>query len=108
VWAYAAVPATNYELKYGFRSHNLNPAASSTPFPKFQNRKILKWSGLVDIAPALECVDVQDSSANVHGIWAKRLAGLLGRHPELRMGGIKYQVQRLKKLVDAPCFSSAF
>jgi hypothetical protein len=40
---------------------------------------------LVDIAPALECVDVQDSSANVHGIWAKRLAGLLGRHPELRM-----------------------
>jgi hypothetical protein len=23
-------------------------------------------------------------------------------------GGIKYQVQRLKKLVDAPCFSSAF
>jgi hypothetical protein len=26
----------------------------------------------------------------------------------LRNGGIKYQVQRLKKLVDAPCFSSAF
>jgi tripartite-type tricarboxylate transporter receptor subunit TctC len=24
------------------------------------------------------------------------------------LGGIKYQVQRLKKLVDAPCFSSAF
>jgi hypothetical protein len=30
------------------------------------------------------------------------------RHHLLMQGGIKYQVQRLKKLVDAPCFSSAF
>jgi hypothetical protein len=30
------------------------------------------------------------------------------RQDALYQGGIKYQVQRLKKLVDAPCFSSAF
>jgi enoyl-CoA hydratase/carnithine racemase len=41
--------------------------------------------GLVDIAPAVECVDVQGTPVSVHGVSAKGLAGLLGRYPELRM-----------------------
>ena len=41
--------------------------------------------GLVDIAPAIECVEVQGTPVSVHGISAKGLAGLLGRYPELRM-----------------------
>ena len=41
--------------------------------------------GLVDIAPALEIVDIQGMPVNVHGISAKGLAFLLSRYPELRM-----------------------
>ena len=41
--------------------------------------------GLVDIAPAVECAEVQGTPVSVHGISAKGLAGLLGRYPELRM-----------------------
>ena len=41
--------------------------------------------GLVDIAPAVECVDVQGTPVSVHGVSAKGLAGLLARYPELRM-----------------------
>jgi hypothetical protein len=41
--------------------------------------------GLVDIAPDVECVEVQGTPVSAHGISAKGLAGLLGRYPELRM-----------------------
>jgi hypothetical protein len=41
--------------------------------------------GLIDIAPAIESVDVQGTSVTVHGVSAKGLASLLGRFPELRM-----------------------
>ena len=41
--------------------------------------------GLIDIAPAIETVDVQGTSVTVHGVSAKGLASLLGRFPELRM-----------------------
>jgi hypothetical protein len=41
--------------------------------------------GLIDIAPAIETVDVHGTSVTVHGVSAKGLASLLGRFPELRM-----------------------
>lgn len=40
--------------------------------------------GLVDLAPSVETVSVQEKAVNVHGISAKGLAHLLGRFPELR------------------------
>jgi enoyl-CoA hydratase/carnithine racemase len=41
--------------------------------------------GLIDIAPAVETVDVQGAPVTVYGVSAKGLAHLLGRFPELRM-----------------------
>ena len=41
--------------------------------------------GLVDIAPAVECVDVQGTPVSVHAVSAKGLAGLLRRYSELMM-----------------------
>ena len=41
--------------------------------------------GLIDIAPAVETVDVQGAPVAVHGVSAKGIAQLLGRFPELRM-----------------------
>jgi hypothetical protein len=40
--------------------------------------------GLIDIAPAVATVAVQNASVAVHGISAKGLAHLLNRFPELR------------------------
>jgi hypothetical protein len=40
--------------------------------------------GLIDIAPAVETIDVHGTSVSVHGISAKGIAHLLGRFPELR------------------------
>ena len=45
--------------------------------------------GLIDIAPAVETVDVQSIPVTVHGVSAKGIAKgiahLLGRFPELRI-----------------------
>ncbi len=53
--------------------------------------------GLIDIAPAIETVDVQGASVTVHGVSAKGLALLLGRFPELRklMTGQEVQAEQL-------------
>lgn len=41
--------------------------------------------GLLDIAPAVETVDVRGSKVSIYGVSAKGIAHLLGRFPELRM-----------------------
>ena len=53
--------------------------------------------GLIDIAPAIETVNVQDMPVAVHGISAKGLAYLLGRFPESRklMTGQEVQADQL-------------
>jgi peptide/nickel transport system substrate-binding protein len=65
-------------------------------------------SGEVDWweSPISDLVPLLRRNRNV----AVDIADPLGNIGCFRMnhGGIKYQVQRLKKLVDAPCFSSAF
>ena len=42
-------------------------------------------AGLLDIAPAVETVDVGGTRVSVYGVSAKGIAYLLGRFPELRM-----------------------
>jgi len=42
-------------------------------------------AGLLDIAPAVETIDVRGSSVEVYGISSKGVAILLSRFPELRM-----------------------
>lgn len=39
--------------------------------------------GLIDIAPSVETVDPQGLAVTVHGVFAKGVAHLLGRFPEL-------------------------
>lgn len=53
--------------------------------------------GLIDIAPAIETIDVQGASVTVHGVSAKGLAHLLGRFPELRklMTGQEVEAEQL-------------
>ena len=56
--------------------------------------------GLIDIAPAIETVDVQGTSVTVHGVSAKGLASLLGRFPELRMLMTGREVQTEQLMAD--------
>jgi len=49
--------------------------------------------GLIDIAPSVLTVTVQDAPVAVHGISAKGVAHLLGRFPELRMLMTGHQVE---------------
>jgi hypothetical protein len=64
-----------------FQERVVSGSVSTNSVPRF----LLSVRRLVDIAPALEGVDVQGSSVNVHGISAKGLAGLLGHIRNLRM-----------------------
>jgi hypothetical protein len=56
--------------------------------------------GLLDIAPAVETVDVRGSKITVYGVSAKGIAHLLARFPELRlmMTGRSVDVNRLMEI----------
>ena len=53
--------------------------------------------GLIDIAPAVETLDMQGMPVTVHGVSAKGVAHLLGRFPELRklMTGHEVEAEQL-------------
>ena len=54
-------------------------------------------TGLLDIAPAVETVEVRGTSVDVYGVSAKGVAHLLGRFPELRalMSGVEVETDKL-------------
>ena len=57
-------------------------------------------AGLLDIAPAVDTVDVRGAAIEVFGVSAKGFTVLLGRFPELRMmmAGREVEVDRLMEM----------
>jgi hypothetical protein len=83
------------QIKNFNKFKNLNQPGWRTPSTPQQDGS--NMVGLIDLAPSVEMVSVQEKAVTVHGISAKGLAYLLGKFPDLRklMTGQEVDAQQL-------------